>query len=193
MNIHPSIQAASISQEGWTTERVEQLKSLWESGWSCSWIAAKIGGVSRNAVIGKVNRLGLPMRKTSFAYSTVKPKKPKKPRVASRDNGGGVASAILTKLKRNLERDELPTCRAADIVPLHLPLTDLALHACHWPYGDGPFTFCGHQALHEKPYCRAHDRLAHSSAVEISEAERARRVALGKRQTSANRSKGKFS
>ena len=46
----------------WTDERVEKLKKLWSEGLSASQIAAQLGGVSRNAVIGKVHRLCLPGR-----------------------------------------------------------------------------------------------------------------------------------
>src|SRR6218665_1072362 len=46
----------------WTDERVEKLKRLWAEGLSASQIAAQLGGVSRNAVIGKVHRLSLPGR-----------------------------------------------------------------------------------------------------------------------------------
>src|SRR5436189_310715 len=46
----------------WTDERVELLKKLWADGLSASQIAAQLGGVSRNAVIGKVHRLNLPGR-----------------------------------------------------------------------------------------------------------------------------------
>ncbi len=50
---------------GWTEERVEQLKTLWTEGLSASQIARVMGGVTRNAVIGKVHRLGLAGRATS--------------------------------------------------------------------------------------------------------------------------------
>ena len=43
----------------WTEERVEMLKRLWQEGLSASQIAGELGGVTRNAVIGKVHRLGL--------------------------------------------------------------------------------------------------------------------------------------
>ena len=43
----------------WTDDRVEQLKKLWEAGHSASQIAGELGNVTRNAVIGKVHRLGL--------------------------------------------------------------------------------------------------------------------------------------
>ena len=48
----------------WTDERVETLKKLWTEGLSASQIAQKLGGVTRNAVIGKVHRLGLSGRAT---------------------------------------------------------------------------------------------------------------------------------
>ena len=55
----------------WTDERVELLKRLWSEGLSASQIAAQIGGVTRNAVIGKVHRLGLSGR--AKAPSTAAP------------------------------------------------------------------------------------------------------------------------
>src|SRR5256714_10279123 len=49
----------------WSEDRVEQLKKLWEAGLSASQIAAELGNVTRNAVIGKVHRLGLSGRAKS--------------------------------------------------------------------------------------------------------------------------------
>ena len=46
----------------WTDERIDQLKSMWEKGMTASQIAEELGGVSRNAVIGKAHRLGLQAR-----------------------------------------------------------------------------------------------------------------------------------
>ena len=46
----------------WTPERIEMLQSLWREGHSASAIAEKLGGISRNAVIGKAHRLLLPSR-----------------------------------------------------------------------------------------------------------------------------------
>ncbi len=54
---------------GWTDERTEQLKSLWTEGLSASQIARVLGGVTRNAVIGKVHRLGLASRVTPVRNS----------------------------------------------------------------------------------------------------------------------------
>ncbi|HMQ18772.1 MAG TPA: GcrA family cell cycle regulator, partial [Sphingopyxis sp.] len=46
----------------WTDERIEQLRTMWEKGLTASQIADELGGVSRNAVIGKAHRLGLKSR-----------------------------------------------------------------------------------------------------------------------------------
>jgi GcrA cell cycle regulator len=63
---------------GWTDERVDQLKSLWTEGLSASQIARVLGGVTRNAVIGKVHRLGLAGR--AMPTRTDRPRVPSAPR-----------------------------------------------------------------------------------------------------------------
>ena len=59
----------------WTEERVENLKKLWGEGLSASQIAAELGGITRNAVIGKVHRLGLSGRAKSPSTSAPRPRK----------------------------------------------------------------------------------------------------------------------
>ena len=59
----------------WTDDRVEQLKKLWEGGLSASQIAAELGNVTRNAVIGKVHRLGLSGRAKSPSSAAPRPRK----------------------------------------------------------------------------------------------------------------------
>src|SRR5258708_57399 len=59
----------------WSDERVEELKKLWESGLSASQIAAELGNVTRNAVIGKVHRLGLSGRAKSPASAAPRQRK----------------------------------------------------------------------------------------------------------------------
>src|ERR1041385_9335867 len=59
----------------WSDERVEQLKKLWESGLSASQIAAELGNVTRNAVIGKVHRLGLSGRAKAPSTAAPRPRK----------------------------------------------------------------------------------------------------------------------
>ena len=59
----------------WTDERVETLKRLWTDGLSASQIAAELGGITRNAVIGKVHRLGLSGRAKSPSSAAPRPRK----------------------------------------------------------------------------------------------------------------------
>ena len=61
----------------WTDERVELLKKMWGEGQSASQIAKELGGVTRNAVIGKVHRLGLSNRTTTGAAAKAAPKETK--------------------------------------------------------------------------------------------------------------------
>jgi GcrA cell cycle regulator len=60
----------------WTDERVELLKKMWAEGQSASQIAKELGGVTRNAVIGKVHRLGLSNRAGSGVGNEAEPEKP---------------------------------------------------------------------------------------------------------------------
>ena len=66
----------------WTDERVEQLKKLWSEGLSASQIAKQLGGVTRNAVIGKVHRLGLSGR-AAPSRPARRVAKPSRPRTAT--------------------------------------------------------------------------------------------------------------
>jgi len=65
----------------WTDERIDQLKAMWEKGMTASQIAEELGGVSRNAVIGKAHRLGLQSRPSPVKANDVARPKPvlKKP------------------------------------------------------------------------------------------------------------------
>ena len=68
------------SHMSWTDERVETLKKMWGDGQSASHIAKELGGVTRNAVIGKVHRLGLSNRAgTGAAAPAAKPAPKEKP------------------------------------------------------------------------------------------------------------------
>lgn len=56
-------------------------------------------------------------------------------------------------------RAQLIELRSAPVEPLHLSLAELKLGNCRYPFGDGPFTFCGHQAIPGGPYCGPHAAL----------------------------------
>src|SRR5829696_8536452 len=61
----------------WTEERIERLKAMWTKGATASQIADELGGVSRNAVIGKAHRLGLESRPSPVRSGEEKEKKAK--------------------------------------------------------------------------------------------------------------------
>src|SRR4051794_21506942 len=94
----------------WTDDRVEQLKRMWSEGLTASQIAARIGqGVTRNAVIGKVHRLGLSGRVAKVR--SPQPKPPRKiyePNLAARERGLPVSGATALKPQFRPQPKPLP-------------------------------------------------------------------------------------
>ena len=166
----------------WTDERVEKLKKLWSEGLSASQIAAQLGGVSRNAVIGKVHRLSLPGRAKAGGSTTAatRPKRPtsapRAPNYASRVSTRTVARPSgATVLKEEIEVDlvaEQDFSISTDVVvPMsrRLELTQLTERTCKWPIGDPlkeEFHFCGNDSPEASPYCSFHARLAYQPSAE---------------------------
>ena len=163
----------------WTDERVEKLKQLWADGLSASQIAAQLGGISRNAVIGKVHRLNLPGRAKSGGASTSRTKRASTgPRASSFANRSGATRTVMrssgaTALKPQIIADaveDLDTRVIEDIVvPIsrRLPLTELTEKTCKWPLGDPlqeDFHFCGNDCSDSGPYCGYHAKLAFQPA-----------------------------
>lgn len=168
----------------WTDERVERLKRLWAEGLSASQIAAQLGGVSRNAVIGKVHRLCLPGRAKaggSTSASRVAAKQrptsaPRAPNYASRVATHTVTRAAgATMIKEEIEVDGLEEVQIARpsnvVVPIakKLLLTDLTERTCKWPVGDpmkDDFHFCGCDSPDASPYCAYHAKMAYQPVGE---------------------------
>ena len=171
----------------WTDERVEKLKKLWSEGLSASQIAAQLGGVSRNAVIGKVHRLNLPGRaKAGGTPTAARPKRPAPaaPRPAAFQARPVAARAVARPAEDNLAREEADTdfeVRAETlpvpangngvVVPMtrKLELTQLTERTCKWPIGDplnDDFHFCGNESPDNSPYCTYHQRLAYQPSAE---------------------------
>ena len=175
----------------WTDERVDTLKRLWTEGLSASQIAKQLGGVSRNAVIGKVHRLGLEGRaaKAPKAPETVSPDAPE-PRpaaAASPDNvtplrpadpPPGAAAPEPEPLRADNDTgatafedvtDDDAESEIVVPVPRKLKLVQLTERTCKWPIGDpmhDDFHFCGHEAEEGRPYCEYHSSLAFQPASE---------------------------
>jgi GcrA cell cycle regulator len=90
----------------WTDERIDQLKTMWEKGMTASQIAEELGGVSRNAVIGKAHRLGLQSRpspvkaaeatRSKKVAPAVAPRKPASPTQAVKEESAPVAPVPVT-------------------------------------------------------------------------------------------------
>ena len=142
----------------WTTERVERLKNHFQAGLSCRQIAADIG-VSRNAVIGKLSRLGLTRGKT---IGEPRAKKPAKERGA-RDR----FRACSIRCCRRSMRDDLEPADAPVVSEQRCSLFELSKERCRWPIstpGAEDFCFCGNPPLDGQPYCLGHTRLAYRPA-----------------------------
>jgi len=155
---------------------------------SASQIAAQLGGVSRNAVIGKVHRLCLPGRAkaggtTAAARTTKRPAPaPRATTFAARPTTRTVARAEgATMLKEEVEVDSLEEAVFVPannvVVPIlkRLALTDLTERTCKWPVGDpmkDDFYFCGCESPDASPYCTYHAKMAYQP---VSERRRAAR------------------
>src|SRR5215470_8051732 len=110
----------------WTDERVELLKKLWSDGLSASQIAAQMGGVTRNAVIGKVHRLSLSGRARP-ASSVPRPRKMRAPsmgRPRTFVNGNTVLKTHAAPAPRRLPQ---PVPIEDIVVPISLNISLLAL------------------------------------------------------------------
>jgi GcrA cell cycle regulator len=141
------------TQTTWTTERVALLKNRIDSGFSCGQIAREIG-VSRNAVIGKANRLGLSRFKS--AGQTERPGAPNiaRPRMATQRR-----TLLALWAKPQFAFAEMPEVSAN-----RCSLFELQQWHCRWPMGDPTaedFGFCGNKPVDGVPYCAAHARMAY--------------------------------
>jgi len=149
---------------GWTEERVALLTKLWADGLSASQVAAELGGVTRNAVIGKVHRLGLSGRAKSPSSSSPRPRKARSSshmlRVSRPQMRGNTALAYDYAAEPEPELIEIPLEQRKTL----LQLNDAT---CRWPVGDpggADFFFCGGESNEGSPYCSYHSRVAYQPA-----------------------------
>lgn len=174
----------------WTDERVDKLKELWSEGMSASQIAKVLGGVTRNAVIGKVHRLGLSNRgpavsgaeeakpaeapKAKAAAPKAAPKKEPEPTPAPAPAPAPVARRNAPVIRDATQprapgaptpEEEAARATLAEIekIAKRIPLLDLTERTCKWPIGDptdDDFSFCGLACVPGKPYCQYHVAVA---------------------------------
>ena len=144
----------------WTYERVEKLKQLWEEGLTASRIAAELGEVTRNAVIGKAHRLGLSGR------------------MATKKSNGGIS--IIRKKRVNISQ----TQKIIDISPvIDEPMNPTAFQdikdgLCRWPLGEPEeidFKFCGRNTKEGVVYCQSHYKQAYQPLIKVRERRKAKK------------------
>lgn len=168
----------------WTDERVEILKKMWGEGQSASQIAKELGGVTRNAVIGKVHRLGLSNRnggggskaakekaapaKKAAAKPAAKPKvEPKTESASPKPTMSAARRAIIPAGQplppqpsaNEISPEALAKVNEVEKKSKKISLMELTEKTCKWPVGDPAtedFWFCGLDVKAGKPYCEAH-------------------------------------
>jgi GcrA cell cycle regulator len=159
----------------WTEERVELLTRLWNEGLSASRIAAELGGsITRNAVIGKVHRLGLAGRGKANAPAA-------RGRKAAEPSDASAAEPLPEEDIEPAVVEAAPPAggAAAPVSPapdrVGVPVSDrvtimeLREFMCRWPIGDpttAEFRYCGGRAITGLPYCGHHAQVAYQPAAE---------------------------
>jgi GcrA cell cycle regulator len=167
----------------WTDERVELLKKLWSDGLSASQIAAELGNVTRNAVIGKVHRLGLSGRAKDKAAAPAQ-----RPRKAARTPSAPApitppdrSNVVVAPLPHALVAEKEPNVLVDEDVAIpmseRVTIMDLRESMCRWPMGDPTkpeFRFCGARSITGLPYCNHHARIAYQP---VADRKRERKLA----------------
>lgn len=160
----------------WTDEMVDELKNLWQKGMTTSEIA-KLLGVSKNSVVGKVHRIGLSSRPSPIktksdeteeisapstkkkCKKTVSPAEVEAPDEKKDDNSD---STVDIKDKHTLSDN--CAAKASNSSSSITKLTDLDSHTCRWPIGDPKdenFHFCGNKVKTGQTYCEEHAAIAY--------------------------------
>ena len=153
----------------WTDERVELLKKLWADGLSASQIAAELGGITRNAVIGKVHRLGLSGRAKSHLSAAPRPRKPRAPshmlRIARASIRGNTALAHAYEIEAEAEPELIE-----NVIPIGQRRTHPRTDRGDLPLADRRsrqrrlLLLRRQDASASLPYCAYHSRVAYQPA-----------------------------
>ena len=163
----------------WTDERVEELKRRWHDGESCSVIGAAMG-VSRNAIIGKVHRLGLVKRGMKVSQAQLIKREQKR-------QDGNASRVARQRNSRIAARGEMMTQELPPPPPpfagsLHLPFADLRPHSigepnqCRFIAAGGPdYLSCGNETLPGESWCGHCRGIVYGYQIKITEEERQRR------------------
>ena len=148
----------------WTEERVALLQKLWGQGYSASQIAGQLEGVTRNAVIGKIHRLG---KRPGAAAD-----RPRPALLAAHTRRRSAVVEAHRATPQPLSQPDWAVRPFRRAAPLDQPglatCTTLEAHMCRWPIGDpdeAGFSFCGRSVDGARPYCQGHSRLAYKGST----------------------------
>ena len=135
----------------WTDEKVKILKDLWGKGKTASQIAELIGGISRNAVIGKAHRLNLSAKLKNRSFK-------EKSSVKNLDDSNIEGKSFD---KKRISRSKFKSLLIdKDFEPENpKQLEELDENSCKWPIGhpdESSFYFCGRKSLKDFSYCKLH-------------------------------------
>ena len=160
--------------DSWTAERIDLLRKLWAQGETAAAIAARLGGPSRSAVLGKIFRLRLDGASTKPNKQSSRTAKPAKKR-ASKAKAAGAAPPPQPALtiadffaRRRRGARNGATASPRDAVSSHKTLFELTNDTCRWPHGrpgSRTFFFCGAAGADLErgiPYCEPHMRRAYT-------------------------------
>lgn len=152
-----------MGKSGWTDERFELAKKLWAQGRTATQIADQIGGgLSRNAVIGKLSRSPDHIQR-KYGVGNTYTRKKKERIVVERRAKPRVVERVPAFAP---EPDTVPVVEIP-VVPVaeRKALVDLEMGDCRYPLGDPlhdhDFGFCGRKAIEGMPYCEGHHRVAY--------------------------------
>ncbi|WP_349934791.1 GcrA family cell cycle regulator [Acetobacter sp. A11-2] len=157
----------------WTEEIIAQLKALWAEGLSTAEIGRRLS-ITKNAVVGKAHRLGLPARPSPIRRNA-KPKTAEKAEAPARSAPPEAAPAPAVEEKVAKKEKPAASSKSKPKAPLR-SISDPEPQkrrgpSCCWPIGDPGtpgFHFCGATPIPGKPYCEEHAQIAYVSGCETS-------------------------
>lgn len=173
-----SASRATVIRETWSAERIALLKQHFQAGLSCSQIARELG-VTRNAVIGKMSRLGLSRPKDVIAAQQAHRRAARLAQAKGPNSAGALRQAfppakprVSVFTQHEMLTDAFGEMRPrAEEVPIAdgcgCTLLELGQEKCRWPVsqaGVADFRFCGNAPVKGLPYCIGHARIAYRPA-----------------------------
>ena len=146
-----------MTNVAWSPLREQKLRKMHADGCSSRVIAIALGPpATRNSVISKINRMGLTTKHPSHPNPKVQNGNRNK---LTRVMFKGIDFRKPSTLKPASVASPMVSEKLLEPVPLHIGLDELRAFHCRWPYGESPFTFCGHPKHGQRSYCQFHSSI----------------------------------